>query len=72
MSAQTAEVLVQITAPHFVAGLIQRDGVVTKAAPIIKYMTGWRIEKVRTYCAGKSWSVRVLLVSVGPAGRSHG
>ena len=47
--------LYQITAPHFCAGFIRVNGVVGVAAPIIKYMVGWPIGKVRRYCEMKGW-----------------
>ena len=61
--------LIRITAPHFVAGLelqthnFQRRGqpsVCVKAAPIIAYMVGWRLEKIRLYCKSKGWEIEVL------------
>lgn len=52
------EQLIQITAKHFCAGLIVTDGVVTFAAPIIKYMIDWRIERVRDYCKFKGWTMQ--------------
>ena len=56
----------QITAPHFCAGLETRAGVVQRAAPIIKYMRGWETWRVRDYCAGKNWKLKLLSVTVGP------
>lgn len=52
--------LAQITAPHFVAGIAIDDGVVTEAAPIVKYMRGWSRDKVRDYCHQKCWHVLVV------------
>ena len=45
--------LLRIEAPHFVAGV--EPGVC--AAPIIKYMRDWSVEKIAQYCALKSWTV---------------
>lgn len=45
------EVLVQVTAPHFVAGVV----VGVLAAPIVKYMATWSLTKIQTYCASKKW-----------------
>ena len=51
--------LIRITAPHFVAGAITEVGIgndyVAKAAPIIRYMKGWPVYKVKAYCAKKRW-----------------
>jgi hypothetical protein len=68
---QTTEGLMQITAPHFCAGLETRSGVVQRAAPIIKYMKGWHTEKVREYCAKKSWKLKLLTITVGPEGAPY-
>lgn len=52
------EVLAQITANHFVAGIWLVRGRVTDSAPIIKYMIGWHANKVKAYCDKKGWDVR--------------
>jgi hypothetical protein len=49
--------LYQITAPHFCAGFIRVNGVVAVAAPILSYMKGWPIGKVKRYCAQKEWGL---------------
>lgn len=54
------EVLAQITAPHFCAGLVLKDDVVSEAAPIIKYMVGWSRDKVRNYTRHKNWKARII------------
>lgn len=53
--------LAQISAPHFVAGLIFENGVVVETAPILKYMNGWMRNRVRTYCRQKGWSAKVVV-----------
>lgn len=56
----TAE-LARISAPHFVAGvLLDEDGVVTKAPPIVRYMVGWTRHRLVNYCAEKGWIVQVI------------
>lgn len=52
--------LVRVVAPHFVAGFLT-DGVVRRAAPILKYMVGWDDAKVRAYIARKGWKASRLL-----------
>jgi hypothetical protein len=47
--------LLQITSNYFCAGVVVQDGAVTRAAPILKYMRGWTIKRVRTYCKIKDW-----------------
>ena len=49
-------ILVRITAPHFVAGLI----VGHEAAPILKYMKAWELVKIRDYCKHKGWGYEVI------------
>jgi hypothetical protein len=46
---------IQITADHLCAGLVIGGGHVRKAAPILKYMAGWRIERVEEYCRKRYW-----------------
>lgn len=58
----TGEMILQIKAPHFTAGVVLRAGrvglvLVTEAAPIVKYMKGWSEGQVREYCARKKWKV---------------
>lgn len=52
--------LAQIKAPHFCAGIILTGGVVTEAAPIVKYMIGWDRKKVRAYCDKKGWTTFIV------------
>ena len=49
-------VLVRITAPHFCAGVVVRE----RAAPIVKYMTGWSADRIRAYCHNKRWRCEVV------------
>ena len=56
------EILAQIKAPHFTAGIILRDDEVIDAAPIVKYMKDgrWTRVVVRDYCARKGWTIKVI------------
>ena len=58
--SQMQTMLAQITAPHFVAGIVLDDGTVTTAAPIVKYMIGWNRDRVRDYCHQKAWHIRII------------
>ncbi len=51
--------LIRIVAPHFVAGF-ETDGTIRRAAPIIKYMTGWDNGKARKYIHDKGWYAHVV------------
>lgn len=47
-----------IDAPHFCAGCIAPMGqVVTRAAPIIKYMMGWEYHRIASYTTKKGWKM---------------
>ena len=51
--------LVRVVAPHFVAGF-ETDGIVRRAAPILKRMVGWNDEKVRAFIVKNKWRASVL------------
>jgi hypothetical protein len=56
------EILAQIKAPHFTAGLVLFDNTVVEAAPIIGYMKKqkWSRDRVRSYCQDKGWDISVV------------
>jgi hypothetical protein len=54
------EILAQIDAPHFCAGIVLRADRVIEVSPIVRYMRGWTRAKVRSYCAGKGWKIAVV------------
>ena len=49
--------LYQITAPHFCAGLLARNGTISEAAPIIAWMVGWQLDGIERYCGRKGWKI---------------
>ena len=54
------KMLYQIKAPYFTAGLFfgyskGDDLFVMEAAPIIKYMKGWNLNRLENYCKRKGW-----------------
>lgn len=51
--------LIRVVAPHFVAAF-ETDGIVRRAAPIIKYMIGWSDDRARQYIARKGWEASVV------------
>lgn len=51
--------LVRVVAPHFVAGF-ETDGIVRRAAPILKVMRGWPDERARKYMLRKGWKASVV------------
>ncbi len=54
------EILAQIGAPHFTAGIVLWQDRVVEAAPIVGFMKKWSRGRVRDYCAGKGWVVSVV------------
>jgi hypothetical protein len=48
--------LYRITAPHFVAGIVAETHV-TRTAPILKYMMGWRLHEVWKYVVSMDWDI---------------
>lgn len=52
--------LIRILARHFTAGI----DVGRRAAPIVDYMSGWTIGRIRDYCRSKRWTVEVVPCSV--------
>lgn len=54
------EILIRITAPHYCAGLVARDGRVIEAAPILRWTVGKKAEAVIEYAVRKKYHVKVL------------
>lgn len=56
------EVLAQIKAPHFTAGIVLWDDIVVEAAPIVGFMKKgkWTRTVVREYCKSKGWKISVI------------
>jgi hypothetical protein len=56
------EILAQISAKHFTAGIVLWDGKVIEAAPVVGYMKKqkWTRDRVRAYCAEKGWQISVV------------
>ena len=50
-----SETLVVIDAPHFYAGLVFTDLVVTEAAPILRWAIGKDATWLGAYCRKKHW-----------------
>lgn len=51
--------VVQVDAPHFCAGIVVVDGIVTEAAPILKWTIGKRRDWLRDYFRQKGWKATV-------------
>ena len=48
--------MLRISAPHFVAGIVRGGDV----APILRYMKGWTLTRIKAYCDAKGWTVEVM------------
>jgi hypothetical protein len=59
--------VIRIEAPHFTAGVVLRDGIVVRAAPIVSYMRGWSQARVRSYCERKGWEASRTCAADGPS-----
>ena len=57
----TVSNLYRIVSSYFVAGIIEKNGVIIYAAPILEYMINWDIEKVIDYSKKKEWSCQIVL-----------
>jgi len=47
----------RIMAPHFVAGVTVRDGVIVRAAPILAWTRGKELRRLLNYASSKGWVV---------------
>lgn len=57
----SGDVLVRVVAPHFVAGIVARDGVVVRAAPILRRrVLGKNGREVAACCAREGWTWEVV------------
>ncbi|MCP3472390.1 hypothetical protein NLM33_18915 [Bradyrhizobium sp. CCGUVB1N3] len=56
------EVLAQIRAPSFTAGIVLFDDVVVETASVVRYMRRWSRDKVRAECEQRGWTVSVVNV----------
>lgn len=59
----TPNALLQITAPHFCAGIVVERGVVVDAAPILRWTIGKRLWDVQRYFFRKNFEI--VIVSEG-------
>jgi hypothetical protein len=51
---------IRITALHFCAGVVLHNDVVVRAAPILKYMRGWKRDRVVRYAQLKGWMIEAV------------
>jgi len=52
--------LIRITAPHFVAGIIKEHGKPCHYAPILKWMAGWTNQAIERYCKWKGYKIEFI------------
>ena len=56
-----SECIINIDSDFFNAGVVIKDGVVTLAAPILKYMVGWNESRVIQYANTRGWGIGTIL-----------
>lgn len=49
------DLLIRIVSPWFVAGVV----VGKKAAPIVGYMVGWRVNRILAYAKRRGWTAEI-------------
>ena len=49
--------LVHIDSNYFCCGIILKNNVVVKTAPIVEYMRGWSLREVVAYCNYRKWRI---------------
>lgn len=49
-----------ITAPHFTAGAVCKDGVVVKVKEQVSYMEGWTISFAQNFCKQMNWGCQSI------------
>lgn len=54
-------ILYQITSDYFCAGVVVEDRV-TVTAPILHYMLGWTLDRVKAYCFKKGFTISRIAV----------
>jgi len=57
------EILATVTpkdGPGFSCGIVLWDDKVVETAPVLRFMKGWKRDRVRTYCEGRGWKVTVV------------
>ena len=52
--------LVRVEAPHFVAGLIMKNGTCIAAAPILRWAIGKSANYLRQYFIKKEWKASIV------------
>ena len=54
------EQLYQITSSYFCAGIITKNKIIIKAAPIIKWTVGKSISEIIIHCTKKDWKISCI------------
>lgn len=50
----------RIYSGYFCAGIVTRHKVVKEAAPILHYMLGWSLDRVKSYAKRKRWGIELV------------
>jgi len=62
MIENTKEILLRITSSYFCAGIILKNNMVIKTAPILKYMLNKDIKYIINYCGIKKWKIENAII----------
>ena len=54
--------MIRIVSSYFVVGIILDADLVIEAPPIVRYMKGWYISRVYSYCKMKGWDYECVLI----------
>ena len=77
---KTVPNLYRITAPHYVSGIVvDSEGTVIRAAPIVEWANGKKLIYVRQYCIEQGYSITLVspqrrestLAVIGPLSPDH-
>jgi len=60
LDTTTTEQIVRVVAPHFVAGLIIKNGYCTEAAPILRWAVGKASDELRQYFKSRQWRASII------------
>lgn len=58
---RATKVLAQVSAPHFVAGIVCDDYRCLAAAPVLGWMVGRQRAWIREYVKARNWKIAVVL-----------
>lgn len=58
-SSPAGATIIRIDSGFFCAGCKITANVCTEAAPIIKYMVGWHVDRIKKYARNRGWLIQI-------------